>query len=66
MFVTAEDMLIAKFAISRWYSANGSRLFWRKIWKECVQAAALRGWSANVWSHAVLMKEVEDSTELDG
>ena len=22
--VTAEDMLVAKFAISRWYSANGS------------------------------------------
>ena len=64
--VTAEDMLVAKFAISRWYSANGSLSFWREIRKECVQAAALRGWGANVWSHAVLMIAAEDSKEFDG
>ena len=63
--VTAENMLVAKFAVSRWYSAHGSLTFGRQIRKECVQAATFRGWSANVWSHAVLMIEAEDSTEFD-
>ena len=65
-FVTEEDMLVATFASSRWYSANESLSFWRQIRKECVQAATFRGWSANVWSHAVLMIEAEDPTEFDG
>ena len=65
-FVTEEDMLVATFASSRWYSANESLSFWRQIRKECVQAATFRGWSANVWSHAVVMIEAEDPTEFDG
>ena len=39
--VTAENMLVAKFAVSRWYSAHGSLTFGRLIRKQCVQAAAL-------------------------
>ena len=61
-FVTEEDMLVATFAISRWYSTNNSLSFWRQIRKECVQGAALKGWSANVWPHFGLMIEAEDST----
>ena len=43
LVVAAENMLVAKFAVSRWYSAHGSLTFGRQIRKECIQAAALRG-----------------------
>ena len=65
-FATAEDVQVAKFAISRWLYAGGSLSFWRGIWRECVLAAALRGWDANVWFHAELMIAADDSKEFNG
>ena len=65
-FATAEDVQVAKFAISRWLYAGGSLSFWRVIWRECVLAAALRGWDANVWFHAELMIAAGNSKEFNG
>ena len=64
--VSAEDILVAKFAVSRWYCAGGSLSTWRTVWQQCVEAAALRGWNASVWAHAEMMIEADESTEFDG
>jgi hypothetical protein len=64
--VSADDVLVAKFAVLRWYCAGGSLSIWRAVWQQCVEAAALRGWNASVWAHAEMMIEADQAHEFDG
>ena len=37
--VSADDVVVAKFAISRWYWAGGHLSIWRSVWQQCVAPA---------------------------
>ena len=63
--LSADDVLVAKFAMSRWYYAGGSLSTWRAVWQQCVEATALKGWNYKVWAHAEMMLEAETSREFD-
>ena len=64
--VSADDVLVAKFAVSRWCCIGGSLSLWRAVWQQCVEAAALRGWNASVWAHAEMTIEADQAHEFDG
>ena len=63
--VIANDFLKVKpFVTTRWHYGGGNLSTWRTAMRQCLEAAARRGWDDSVWSHAALLLSVSCCAEF--